>query len=359
MSATSSTSTTPTTTVPNSENTNLALSSVNLKNMDAQAYHSHDSDGSASPLSSVPSDLESEQEWEDVDEDADMPDATVDDALNTEAVAPSDDLQDKNKSFKVKIEQATAQAKATTPYSSKKRPLEDTTPAAAPNAPRARMAKRPIKPDRNAEAALEVQKLPYQSIISLNMPPRIGQGPNAPIPAPVQGEYPFGPTEDHNNAYIIHLMDEQQLTYTKAAEVYSKTFPHDVITDEAVRKRHIRCLLRLKKRYGVKDEGEISLVKPQTKKRKLPTRTFEKTCIVVWHDTLNMSFKQIRDKLENEMEWSLGLHTIEKYYYLAGEKVYGVVGGRKAWKGAKMEDGEDGEEGSGFEDRVVERRMSV
>ncbi|KAH7085616.1 hypothetical protein BKA63DRAFT_400619 [Paraphoma chrysanthemicola] len=272
------------------------------------------------------------------------------------------------------------------------------------------MVKRPIKPDRNAEAALEVQKLPYQSIISLNMPPRIGLRPNAPIPAPVQGEFPFGPTEDHNNAYIIHLMDEQQLTYTKAAEVYSKAFPHDVITDEAVRKRHIRCLLRLKKRYGVKDEGQISVdgvgrnvkrrgtprakkwsaispvaeddnaqqvetmvssagakrlvepeaeaQQPQTKKRKLPARAFEKTCIVVWHDTLNMSFKQIRDKLENEMEWSLGLHTIEKYYYLAGEKVYGV-GGRKAWKGVRQEDGEEGAEGRGFEDRVVERRVSI
>ncbi|KAF2031843.1 hypothetical protein EK21DRAFT_25953, partial [Setomelanomma holmii] len=199
--------------------------------------------------------------------------------------------------------------------------------------------------------------LPYQSIVSLNMPPRPGYIPGHPIPEPVQGEYPFGDTENHNNSYIIHLMDERELTYTKAAEVYSAKFSHDVITDEAVRKRHIRCLLRLKAKYGMKPESQIGPVsknvkrrgsprakatkrpapfststspaaspspQPRTsKKRKTNHRSFEKTCIVIWHDANGMSFKSIREKLEKEQGWSLGLGTVEKYYYLTLEKVYG------------------------------------
>jgi hypothetical protein len=365
---------------------------VGHEKMETQTKTSSVSDGSASPLSSVPSDGSSEEDWEDVDSATAVDEEEASDTSDTEVDVKSEDVQDKNKPFKEKIAQATAQAKALI-SPSKKRSADASTLATDPIAP-----KRPSKRDRNAEAALEVQKLPYQSIISLNMPPRLGLRPGHPPPEPVEGEYPFGDTEDHNNSYIIHLMDEQELTYTKAADVYSAQFPYDVITDEAVRKRHIRCLLRLKKRFGLKPEDQIgpvsknvkrrgtprarkwSTVQPATshntalappvkraaasdsesekasKKRKMPDRKFEKTCIVVWHDAHKMDFRQIRDKLETEMGWSLGLQTIEKYYYLTLDRVYG--------KGVRKERKDIGEEGKaenwgvGFEERVVERRMS-
>jgi hypothetical protein len=178
------------------------------------------------------------------------------------------------------------------------------------------------------------------------------------------------------------------------------------MTDEAVRKRHIRCLMRMKKRFRVKSQqelenlGEVSrivrrrgikrakrvsdivpeaeaevedrtttpsldiapsaptpelnaFIEPPTKKRKhiLSSHLFEKCRIVIWRNAEGLGWKDIRDKLEMEYEWSLGTGTIEKYYYLTLERVYGS--GRKE----EVKKKERGWDDLG-EERVVERRMS-
>ncbi|KAF2827702.1 hypothetical protein CC86DRAFT_455293 [Ophiobolus disseminans] len=271
------------------------------------------------------------------------------------------------------------------------------------------------KRDRSAEASIEVQKLPYQSIISLLMPPRPSSIPGNPIPEPDPANLPFGDTEDYHNSMIIHYMDECEMTYTKAAEVYSAKFPRDAVTDEAVRKRHIRSLLRLKKKYGCRDPDtiprpskavvrrgtprakKVSLITPVIipttstttsaaaatstfipppttpttpgtqpksgpKQRKLSPRLLEKTLIVTWHDDAGLGWKDIQNKLEDAYQWSLGQGTIEKYYYTTLERVYGK-GGKKEMKVEKREEGEgdggreDGDFG-GLVERLVERRMS-
>jgi len=344
-------------------------------------------DSDTSSLSDAPSSLDSD------DDDTEMRDAG-----NTD----TEEL-----SFDEKISIAVAQARNTKDQSKctpKKHRI--TPPVSGPEKKKPRLAP---KRDRSAEAALEVQKLPYQSIISLNMPPRPGVVPGQPIPEPDSANLPFGDTEDYNNSMIIHYMDEVEMTYTKAAEVYSARFPRDAVTDEAVRKRHIRSLLRLKKKFGVRDPDtiprpskavirrgtprakKVSLITPVSStpsatpapvspndaaastpstpvtvapKRKLLPRVFEKALIVTWHDDAKMSWKDIQNKLEDEYKWSLGQGTIEKYYYVTLERVYGKGGKKEKNVEAREEQMEEGEgkredgDFGGFVERLVERRMS-
>jgi hypothetical protein len=222
-------------------------------------------------------------------------------------------------------------------------------------------------------AALEVQALPYQSVISLAMPPRPCLLPGSPIPEPDPSNLPFGDTEDYQDSMIIHYVDELQMTYVAAAERYSEKFPCDTLNAKGLRKRHIHCLMRLKKRFGVKTEQELaklrdvnSIVRNRgskhrkrvsetenvrgtvitssapaksmlastnhgTKSPELNTqvvpRPFEKTCIVVWRDAEALSWKEIRNRLEEKYQWKLGKTNVKKHYNFSLSRVYGV--GRK------------------------------
>lgn len=269
---------------------------------------------------------------------------------------------------------------------------------------------------KRARAADEEElNLPYRSIKAINMPPRIGLVPGKVPPMPDRNNLPFGDTEDYYNSLILHWCDEHEVGYGTAAGLYNEMFPEDKITDEAVRRRHIRSLQRLAKKYGAKPADQIGPVgqkvlrrgksrapalsgivaevnrsadsahadgpgdattvtaattapdPPQPEnalphrltaphrtiqaKRKQKSKDFEKACIVVWKDSLKMDFKAIRDKLESEYKWSLGLGTVEKYYYQTLDRVHGTV--RQHVEGDQDEEAEDGQEVAGAADGEV------
>jgi hypothetical protein len=220
------------------------------------------------------------------------------------------------------------------------------------------------------------------------MPPRPGLVPGQVPPAPVFGTFPFGDTEDHQNSMIIYWLDDLEHTYAKTTELYNETFPNDKVTDEAVRRRHIRSLERLQKRYGAKPVAQIGIVgkniarrgrpraprlsgiependpsdaaspseeqiesdvsapednlaptfpsppkgslakatnQAQREKRNHRDHEFDKACIVVWHDADKMSFKDIRTRLDNERGWSLGEPTVKKEYTRARARIWGTA----------------------------------
>ncbi|RMZ70544.1 structural constituent of ribosome [Pyrenophora seminiperda CCB06] len=211
----------------------------------------------------------------------------------------------------------------------------------------------------------------YKSIKCINMPPRHGLIPGQPPPTPVPGTAPFGDTEDHRNSMIIHWLDELEYTYVKTTQLYGEMFPTNRITAGALRRRHMRALQRLVQRYGSKDEEQIGVVGKKVQDRGKPrgmrklvsclndggvvieeeaasnaksnmlvadhadptpnpqlpachsvrsgqqahresvnrrNREFDRACVVVWRDADNMSFNDIRKKLDTERGWSnLGL----------------------------------------------------
>ncbi|CAA9962113.1 hypothetical protein PTMSG1_05490 [Pyrenophora teres f. maculata] len=222
----------------------------------------------------------------------------------------------------------------------------------------------PRKPQVHTTTSLGLK---YISIKAIAMPPRPGLIPGVPPPAPVPGTFPFGDTEDHQHSMMIHWLDELEYTYAEVTRMYVKMFPDDSVSDEAIRRRHIRSLERLVNRYGKKGEAQIGAVgrtvqirgKPRGKGRRsmdaeaeeqdpaasfsqsqagkqfaltrqarreatnCETHYFEKTCIVVWRDADHMSFKDIREKLAREHGWSIGETTVRKYYSRVRDQAWG------------------------------------
>lgn len=245
--------------------------------------------------------------------------------------------------------------------------------------------------------------LTYNSIKAINMPPR-GLAPGQDPPVPTPRAFLYGDTEDHQNSMIIYWLDDLEHTYSAATILYNKEFPNDRVTDEAVRRRHIRSLERLQKRYGAKPaaqigvvgrnisrcgrpraprlsgiepekdfvapseeqtegEGEVSALEEtsadtsnssskgssakamkqaQREKRNYKSHEFDKACIVVWHDANNMSFKDIRNKLE-EGGWSLGVPTVKKEYAKARARIWGTTSPEPAAADTEEGEGEDGD----------------
>jgi hypothetical protein len=227
--------------------------------------------------------------------------------------------------------------------------------------------------------------LPYQSIVSLAMPPRPFRVPGSPNPAPDPSNLPFGKTEDYSNSMIIHYVDELQMTYAAATRKYNKMFPHHKLSAWKLRHRHIQCLLRLKKRFRVKTEQELAslrdvnlivqnrgtkyrkrfsdtesvdstVVTPETLQHpvlaslepstkdletcsQVAPRLFEKVCIVVWRDAEARTWKQIKDRLEEKYQWSVGKTTVKKHYNSSLDRVYGVGG--KDMRNLKQGEGEE------------------
>jgi hypothetical protein len=213
--------------------------------------------------------------------------------------------------------------------------------------------------------------LPYQSIKSIHMPPRTSTGP------PREHDRPYGDTENHQNSMIIYWLDEQDKSYSAAKQLFAEKFPEHKAVEEAIRRRHIRALQRLAKKYGVKQLHEIDGVGKNTLRRgkKRTSRGYsvgtepspkvanssvkfgqdaaasspaapnfshmphapkyvrdsykaiEKAAIVVWRDLDGLDYKNIRKRLEEDYDWSLGNKTVEKYYHLTRPKVYGAVSG--------------------------------
>lgn len=347
-----------------------------------------------SPLSTPPA---SPAQSDGEEEDTDMLDADdAEEEFDSEKPASDENggVGGTALSFKDKISAALSNARKSRSTSQPK--SNDKKRGASPSPSPGPKKARHTKHDRTAENAKEVQLLPYQSIISIDMPPRPGNPKTAPDP----DNLPFGPTENYENSMIIHYMDELEMTYTKAADVYSEHFPNDALTDEAVRKRHIRSLLRLKKRYGVRDPDTIDVPCPNVKrrgtkrakriadiapvdppvpsnkpasappqlqahaaanKRAAAAHLFEKILIVVWRDEQNLGWKAIQNKLEDEYKWSLGQGTIEKYYYYTLERVYGKGGKKEKNREDKAKGEEEESKKEWWEwgtENVRDRRMS-
>jgi hypothetical protein len=238
---------------------------------------------------------------------------------------------------------------------------------------------------KSEEAEIELNtdgsvKLHYQSIKAIKMPPRKHTGP------PTENEEPYGSTENYQNSMIIYWLDEMDKSYNETCRLYAKKFPQHKSVEEAIRRRHIRSLGRLAKKYGVKQLHEIDGVGKHTLRRGKkrtprqskgsakppliaagnthldvaapvvpaapaapvapadPPKVFnfnhapqapkyvrnsykvaEKIAIVVWRDLDHLDFKDIRERLEDKYDWSLGKATVEKYYHLTRPKVYGAL----------------------------------
>ena len=97
-------------------------------------------------------------------------------------------------------------------------------------------------------------KLVYQTIKAIKMPRRKGTGP------PTENERPYGAEETHENSMLIYWLDEQDKSYNEATQLFAQTFPEKKAVEEAIRRRHIRALQRLAKKYGVKKPHEIDAV---------------------------------------------------------------------------------------------------
>jgi hypothetical protein len=206
---------------------------------------------------------------------------------------------------------------------------------------------------------------------------------------------------------IIYWLDDLEYTYAKTTELYNTAFPNDRVTDEAVRRRHIRSLERLQKRYGAKSVAQIGVVgrnisrrgrpraprlsgiepenevvasteeqpeadvlaneeglaatshspskgslakaigQVQREKRNHKDYEFDKACIVIWRDADRMSFKDIRAKLDNEHGWSLGEPTVKKEYTRARARIWGTTSPETAADEAEDSDGKANEDGEG------------
>jgi hypothetical protein len=221
-------------------------------------------------------------------------------------------------------------------------------------------------------------ELVYQTIKAIKMPRRSGTGP------PSKDDKPYGPAETHENSMLIYWLDEEDKSYNEATQLYAEKFPKQKAVEEAIRRRHIRALQRLAKIYGAKAIDEIDGVGKNALRRgkkrgprlarvradsppqiedtavrvdygkttpgssspayagastklaghvpqyvkQQSFKAIEKAAIVVWKDLEGKDFKEIREKLDEEYNWSLGRGTVEKFYHLTRPKVYGALNGR-------------------------------
>lgn len=230
-----------------------------------------------------------------------------------------------------------------------------------------------VTPDLNFDKDGAIE-LPYQTVKAIKLPPRTSIGP------PSENERPYGDT-NHMNSMLIYWLDEEGMSYNQATQKYAQMFPENKAVEEAIRRRHIRCLQRLAKKYGVHDEKDIvgvgknvlrrgkkraprvtkviessptkshdggdeqseakssppvkkeprkSTYTPKYVRDSAKARVIEKLAIVVWKDMEHLSYKEIRNRLEDNHSWSLGTGTIEKYYHLTRPKVYKVISGTDA-----------------------------
>jgi hypothetical protein len=122
----------------------------------------------------------------------------------------------------------------------------------APNAPVEKRVK--VKESDLERTATGQVKLPYQSIKAIKMPRREGTDP------PTKNEQPYGEEVNHENSMLIYWLDEQDKSYNEATQLYAQMFPDKKPVEEAIRRRHIRALQRLAKKYGVKKLHEIDAV---------------------------------------------------------------------------------------------------
>jgi hypothetical protein len=205
----------------------------------------------------------------------------------------------------------------------------------------------------------------------------------------------------YENVMLIYWVDEQEMTYADANKLFAQKFPvpsdKKPIVEEAIRRRHLRALDKLVKTYGKKTNvdkatiGKAVLRRGRERNPKSPgaqatvdqgsaikgsssptgpvrskvgltpnyvknaaERAIQKAAIVVWRDLpvgsegKSMSFKEIRDKLDDEYDWSLGTGSVEKLYHQNRSRVYNSISNRPLIEeqddGAAEQDVKDGED---------------
>ncbi|KAF2685625.1 hypothetical protein K458DRAFT_430373 [Lentithecium fluviatile CBS 122367] len=263
----------------------------------------------------------------------------------------------------------TSKASRANPAANDKVPLKRS--LSASDSPPEKRSKVNKTPDYELESDGTIH-LPFQTIKAIKMPSRKDGGP------PGEFEYPYGKEENWQNTMIIYWLDEEDRSYNETTQLFAEKFPDCKAVEEAIRRRHIRALLRLAKKYGVKKPHEIHGIGKNTARRgkkrttrgaKVGVRTppntvkvgdsaanikqdvddsyvspastpsfkqvpkyvrhsykaIEKAAIVVWKDLEGMDYKTIRERLDDKYNWSLGKATVEKYYHLTRPKVYGAV----------------------------------
>lgn len=104
----------------------------------------------------------------------------------------------------------------------------------------------------------------FQTIKAINMPPRSTNAKGEPDP-PEEGEYPYGPTEDHKTSMLIYWLDDCEMSYAGVWYFYCMCF--DIVSVETLRRRHLRALIRLEQRYGAKPVDQIGPLGPTVLRR--------------------------------------------------------------------------------------------
>lgn len=207
---------------------------------------------------------------------------------------------------------------------------------------------------------IDIRDFKYRTIKSINMPVRtdVIAGQDPPEPTPIS--HPYGSDIDYRAGMLIWLCDDLELSYSETVRRYRLKFPDEKsITEDAVRKRHILFLEKLARRYGLKPEHELdepgrrvairgrqighkyntingvhvyaasaghdvagTVRRRRTSDQLTMHRGFLKACICVWKDTSNASIEEIKQRLQNDYGWNIGVNTVNKLYYSERARVY-------------------------------------
>lgn len=207
---------------------------------------------------------------------------------------------------------------------------------------------------------IDVRDFTYRTIKAINMPARSDLTPGQDPPEPTPDSQPYGEDMDYRASMLIWWCDDLELSYSETMRRYRLKFPGDrPITEDTIRKRHILYVEKLARRHGLKPQDELEEpggwvrrrgkqaghkyntingvrvystaagpdVAGTIKRRRVngePTqhRGMLKACICVWKDTSGVSFEQIKQRLEHEYNWNIGVNTVQKMYYAERARVY-------------------------------------
>ncbi|KAF1362453.1 hypothetical protein EJ07DRAFT_107104, partial [Lizonia empirigonia] len=212
--------------------------------------------------------------------------------------------------------------------------------------------------------------LPYQTMKVINMPVRGDLTPGQDPPEPTPDNLPYGHTENHQSCMLLYWLDEQELSYREAFALFNQKFLNETTNYESFRRRHIKTLQRLARKYGLKPASEIEQPGPKVLRRRQQagarystiggrvletaatqtasnnsgeaaaaehysgttprlwvqpqanTHPTRQACIVVWKDVEGVSLEQIQERLADEFDWKLGVNTVKKLYYDERPRVY-------------------------------------
>lgn len=207
---------------------------------------------------------------------------------------------------------------------------------------------------------IDMRDFTYRTIKAINMPARSDLTPGQDPPEPTPDRQPYGEDMDYRASMLIWWCDDLELSYSETMRRYRLKFPDErTITEDTIRKRHILYVEKLARRHGLKPQEELEEpggwvgrrgkqaghkyntingvlvysaaagpdVARTIKRRRVngePTqhRGVLKACICVWKDTSDVSFEQIKQRLEHEYNWNVGVNTVQKMYYAERARVY-------------------------------------